>query len=698
MIKRFAIYTACIGGYDEIMQPEFVDDRFDYILFTDDVKEARFGIWQTHHVEYTHKDKTIIARYVKTHPQELLSEYAATLWMDSSLQIVSRFVYERFIELYENGIDVASVKHPKRDCIYDEAYEVSSRKSPGALEYDETALMWCHKLWKEGYPQHNGLIETSILFRRNNEAVSKVNESWWNCIIQYSKRDQLSFNYVIWQIKPSVECFLKDGEHMMNSDKVKYLGHSKVSTRKALKLSDSQQQRYLFRVRSRRVAMKQWFAFMKKSQPVRWLHTIGTLTAKCYLLGAKQYDMLRKIKWKFVNFLHEARCGRMAAYGKWLEDLHRDKSHFVPFTERPYERREGDAKIFAYYLTQYHAIPENDDAHGKGFTEWTNVASAPPQFVGHYQPKIPYDVGFYNLLMPGVMERQVEIAKAYGIYGFCFYYYWFSGKKVLEKPLEYWLVHKEIDFHYHFCWANEHWSKLWDGGNQELILKQELKDEDAERFFDDMLPYFKDSRYEKIDNKPILMIYRPSLFPRDRFLLFVDKLQQLARENGFDGLFLTISNRNYADEDMDPTHYGENFAQSEFPPHEMYKLCKQLNYDRLIPNTDFAILDTSEFINKKLYLEEKPYKVFKCCFPSWDNTSRKAWSGGLCFMLSDEQFAIWLSDILRWTQKNHSEDEQYVYINAWNEWAEGAILEPTLRYGYKKLSIVKQCIEKVRKE
>lgn len=380
------------------------------------------------------------------------------------------------------------------------------------------------------------------------------------------------------------------------------------------------------------------------------------------------------------------------AYGKWVENIHQDKSQFVPFTDKPYKRKDGDPKIFAYYLTQFHSIPENDDAHGKGFTEWTNVASAAPQFVGHYQPKTPYDLGFYNLLMPGVMERQVELAKTYGVYGFCFYYYWFSGKKVLEKPLEYWLAHKEIDFHYHFCWANENWSKLWDGGNSELILKQELKDGDAERFFTDMLPYFKDERYEKINNKPILMIYRPSLFPKEKFLDFLDALQKLAKENGYNGLYFTCSpfgQDNPLDWNMD--------ALTEFPPHGMLNKCSELRtVDRLIPSTEFIILDTTEFIAQKQYLEETTYPVYKCCFPSWDNTPRKAWSRGVFFNITTTEFETWLTDIIKWTKSHHLKSEQYVYINAWNEWGEGAILEPTRRYGYKLLNIVKNCIENTR--
>ena len=398
----------------------------------------------------------------------------------------------------------------------------------------------------------------------------------------------------------------------------------------------------------------------------------------------------RKIK-EFQRWKARHRVLSWPSYGKWVEEVHNDKSHFVPFTDCPYQRQEGDVKIFAYYLTQFHAIPENDNAHGKGFTEWTNVMSAQPHFVGHYQPKVPYDLGFYNLLMSGVMERQVEIAKAYGIYGFCFYYYWFSGKKVLEKPLEYWLNHKEIDFHYHFCWANENWSKLWDGGNKELIFEQKLEDGDAERFFADLLPYFKDERYEKIDNKPILMIYRPSLFPHDKFLQFINALQILARQNGFKGLFLTCSPLGMEKEN--PIEWDLD-ALIEFPPNGILAKCKEIcTIKRLIPSTNFAIYDMSEFISNQLYLSKTDYPVFRACFPSWDNTPRKAWSRGCCFMLSDEQFSTWLTDIIQWTKDNHPLSEQYVYINAWNEWGEGAILEPTLRYGYKYLNIVKECLE-----
>lgn len=400
----------------------------------------------------------------------------------------------------------------------------------------------------------------------------------------------------------------------------------------------------------------------------------------------------RKIK-EFQRWKARHRVFSWPSYGKWVEEIKQDKSQFVPFTDKPYQRKEGDVKIFAYYLTQFHAIPENDDAHGKGFTEWTNVASAQPHFIGHYQPKIPYDLGFYNLLMPGVMERQVEIAKAYGVYGFCFYYYWFSGKKVLEKPLEYWLAHKEIDFHYHFCWANENWSKLWDGGNQELIFEQKLQDGDADKFFNDILPYLQDDRYEKIDNKPVLSIYSPQKFDKCAIRTFITTVNDLAVQNGFDGIYFLATNAFGFNE---PLEYGFE-GLVEFPPHVIGNYCQEVRtIDRIIPSTNFVVLSTNKLFEEKLYLNDSPFPIYRTCFPSWDNTPRKAWSQGWFFQMNDENFKTWLKDIIQWTRKHHSASEQYVYINAWNEWGEGAILEPTIRDGYKNLEIVKQCVENNR--
>lgn len=378
-------------------------------------------------------------------------------------------------------------------------------------------------------------------------------------------------------------------------------------------------------------------------------------------------------------------------YAKWIRDVKQDKSLFVPITQIPFERKSTDVKIFAYYLTQFHAIPENDLAHGKGFTEWTNVASVVPQFSGHWQPHVPYDVGFYNLLDINVMRRQAELAKMYGIYGWCFYYYWFSGRRVLEKPLENFLK-SDIDMHFHFCWANENWSKLWDGGNQEIILEQKYADDDAENFFHDILPYIKDSRYEKIDNKPVLIIYNIKKIPRKYLHQFKEKLDEMAIQNGFAGFFWGANPVNNFF-DIKSVNFD---VVVEFPPHALMGLKNKMR-SRLQNGARFTIKNVHRYIQNKAYFKNNDVHTFKACFPYWDNTARKLYSNAVIFDMYGDDFYQWLTDIVKWTKKNNPDNQQYVYINAWNEWAEGAHLEPDTRHGYKNLGIVKRCLEEARK-
>lgn len=381
------------------------------------------------------------------------------------------------------------------------------------------------------------------------------------------------------------------------------------------------------------------------------------------------------------------------AYANWVYELKTDKSKFVPITDKPYQKQQGDIKLFAYYLPQYHSIPENDDAHGKGFTEWNNVSSCIPQFVGHYQPHIPYDVGFYNLEDINVIRRQVELAKMYGLYGFCFYYYWFSGKKVLEKPVDNFL-NSDIDFPFHLCWANENWSKLWDGGDKEVILEQNLQDGDAQKFFDDILPFIKDRRYEKINNKPLLMIYRPAMFDKSQIMRFLQELNKLAQQNGFLGFHFMASNSFGFD---NPKDYGFE-GIIEFPPHGIGDKMEIVDKTLFNQQSNISILNMDKFVDNKKYLYSKGYTIFKTCFPSWDNSARKTFSKGIVFIGNENCFERWLTGIIEWTKKNNAKDQQYAYINAWNEWAEGAHLEPDLRYGYRNLEIMKNCIEQSREK
>jgi hypothetical protein len=377
-------------------------------------------------------------------------------------------------------------------------------------------------------------------------------------------------------------------------------------------------------------------------------------------------------------------------YSSWLFDLHENKSNFIDDDGRAFCRKANDPKIFAYYLPQFHAIPINDRSFGKGFTEWTNVSRASPLFLGHVQPRVPYDVGFYNLENVDVLERQVELAKQFGIYGFCFYYYWFSGKKVLEKPLKLFLDSK-IDFKFHLMWANENWAKLWDGGNKEVILKQEFDFSDIDNFYKDILPYIMDKRYEKVNNKPILAVYRPALFEEKLFKDFVLRLNELAVKDGFNGFyFLGTNSFNFSE----PEKYDLE-GVIEFPPHSLHgiKTISQNALEWFNLKCNVTIYDLHKWLKAKYHLRKERFNVFKCCFPHWDNSPRKAYKNATIFLMKDGDFFNWLSDIVRWTKENHTDSEQYVYINAWNEWGEGAFLEPDLRFGYKSLLDVRRVLE-----
>lgn len=223
-MKQFVIYTACIGAYDNICQPKYIDDRFDYILFTDEPKEKHIGVWEVRKVDYSNSDKTRIARYVKTHPHTLLPQYEATVWLDANLEITSPFIFERSIELCESKTQLASIKHPTRDCIYDEAYWVYG------LDSEIKIFEWCHFLRNIGYPRHNGLYETNVLFRINDENVADLNEQWWKAILEHSRRDQLSLNYLLWNSAIRQDYILPIGEHAVNSTHICKKLHNNVAS------------------------------------------------------------------------------------------------------------------------------------------------------------------------------------------------------------------------------------------------------------------------------------------------------------------------------------------------------------------------------------------------------------------------------------------------------------------------------------
>lgn len=223
--KPYAIYTAMVGGYDEIKQPMVVDDRFDYILFSNEIKEDKIGVWQIKPIEYTNPDNTRTCRYVKAHPEELLQGYEFSIWMDASLQICTSYLYERIIELYDQDVLISSMWHPSRNCIYEEAFAVLN----GMIEHEYIITPWCKKLRKEGYPRDNGLCETGFLFRQHKDVVKKFNTLWWHCIEKYSRRDQLSFNYVLWKLGIPCHYTFGEGYNARNTEHLRLVMHQNIS-------------------------------------------------------------------------------------------------------------------------------------------------------------------------------------------------------------------------------------------------------------------------------------------------------------------------------------------------------------------------------------------------------------------------------------------------------------------------------------
>lgn len=222
-MKKCVIYTAIVGNYDEILQPQVVDDRFDYILFSNDINETCLGVWQVRKIEYDNKDKIKIARWVKTHPEQLLEGYEFSVWMDANIQIKTDYVYNRAIELYDKNELISTVEHTERNCIYKEMFAVFDF----CLETEETILNWSKVLQKNHYPFNNGLNETNVLYRIHNEKhIVNLDEFWWSCIEKYSRRDQLSFNFVLWKLNIVCVPFLPHGDRAYTSREFNYISHT----------------------------------------------------------------------------------------------------------------------------------------------------------------------------------------------------------------------------------------------------------------------------------------------------------------------------------------------------------------------------------------------------------------------------------------------------------------------------------------
>ena len=338
-------------------------------------------------------------------------------------------------------------------------------------------------------------------------------------------------------------------------------------------------------------------------------------------------------------------------------------------------------RLIAFYLPQFHAIPENDAWWGAGFTEWTNVTKAVPRFAGHYQPRLPGALGFYDATSADVLSRQAEIAKQYGIEGFCFHHYWFGGRRVLERPLETLLANPDIDLPFCVNWANENWTRRWDGRDQDVLLRQEFSAEDDLAFARSIEPMFRDRRYIKINGRPLLLVYRPSLFP--------DAAQTVARwrehfasvglGNPYIATVQTLGSGDAATYGMD--------AAVGFPPFwNCFDIPVRADLDVFDPKFRGTVRDYLALADVTIAGYSRDKSVFPGVVPSWDNEARMP-GKGICFTGSTPAaYGRWLQAACVASMRAFSGSERLVFVNAWNEWAEGAYLEPDRHFGYAYLA------------
>ena len=378
-------------------------------------------------------------------------------------------------------------------------------------------------------------------------------------------------------------------------------------------------------------------------------------------------------------------------------------------------------RIIALYLPQFHPIPENDEWWGKGFTEWTNVVQAKPQFRGHYQPRIPADLGFYDLRLPEVREQQAQLAKEAGIEGFCYYHYWFgNNRQLLERPFNEVLSSGKPDLPFCLCWANHDWTnKTWQKGmsvkRDSVIMKMNYDFEDHKKHFNAVLPAFRDSRYITVDDMPVFGIWAPHDFPE--VSRFIDLWQKLARENGLKGIHFmgyTTNATGRSRTDGKLTLWNPNQAA------ELYKSVLDLGFDAVIStglsrgqslckgkmrmlayylakHTFLPAHNRADYekVMKNYYVEEDKWEnVYPTLMPQWDRTPRAGAKTNPLVNSTPEKFQRSVEEALALIAGKQPQ-HQLLFLKSWNEWGEGNYVEPDLKFGHGYLKAIKNALDKV---
>lgn len=378
------------------------------------------------------------------------------------------------------------------------------------------------------------------------------------------------------------------------------------------------------------------------------------------------------------------------------------------------------AKLIAIYFPQLHAIPENDKWWGKGFTDWDNVKRGKPMFENHYQPRVPLNNNYYDESQYETIKNQIELAKKYGLHGFCHYHYWFDGKQLLETPTNIVLDNLELDFPFCLSWANETWSRRWDGRNNDILIKQTHppNKESWEKHFQYLIKAWSDPRAIKIDDKPVFVIYRPHYI--DNIAGMIAYWKKRAVESGLKGIYL-MAQKQYEFPNMECI--ADFDAQFQFQPFEAmlsndfktndFRNKKWFKFIRKLPEgiqdhmRDFRDLFKKKNTGNQLTFydydkvweliisgrEDEKLKTFRGAFVDWDNTARYGNRATIFQGANPERFAYWFTKLVDAVSSN-SDDENFIFLNAWNEWAEGAYLEPDEKYKYQYLEAVQKVLER----
>lgn len=342
------------------------------------------------------------------------------------------------------------------------------------------------------------------------------------------------------------------------------------------------------------------------------------------------------------------------------------------------------ARVLAFYLPQFHPTPENDEWWGKGFTEWTNVVQARPRFKGHYQPRLPSELGFYDLRLPEVREAQADLARSHGVSGFCYYHYWFQGRRLLNGVFDEVLASGTPDFDFCLCWANESWQRNWDARVRGTLVEQTYSPEDDVSHIRWLARAFEDPRYLRVGGRPLFLVYRAQLLPDARRTVTTWRAE--ARRMGIGDLYLCCVESDGFEND--PAALGFD-AAVEFPPHQ--------NTTRVLEvptaaNGNSQVFSYAEFAAASQAKYGRGYNRHPCVVPSWDSSSRRKFlTAHVIHGSTPQDYEAWLRAAIAYARQKPN-DEQLVFINAWNEWAEGAYLEPDLRYGRQYLEATKRAL------